>query len=305
MPCGNVVKMAEQDVEMKDVIHQAETPAADKRKVGIEHTHRGDILGIHVCQEFANRQLVANYLVHRAGQAGICGSAKNGGAVSIVIGGGYTNDDNGLTVTYIGSGPDNADQVFTRTNLAMAETCDADNNPAGAVARDWKNSKAIRVIRGPVKGTNAKNIAPEKYYRYDGLYKVKEYIFEDSGRGGNYKVYKFKLKRDDTTEPPWTVVGQERVRELGLIKTGGFREKSASSKKAKTAKVTTVPKPANVTKPGTSGKVTKKQVKSGAKLKATGTAEADAGGGEGNKRVRGEGLRKAKRLANALTGGRT
>jgi hypothetical protein len=64
------------------------------------------------------------------------------------------------------------DQELTKANLALAVTCDAEiNTKKGAVARDWKKSKPIRVVRS-YKLRKFSNYAPAEGFRYDGIYKL-------------------------------------------------------------------------------------------------------------------------------------
>jgi E3 ubiquitin-protein ligase UHRF1 len=246
------------DVVIENVSDQEYSITADTSKIGAGH--RGDIPEIFVGQLFKFRQLVANYLVHRAPQSGICGSVKHGGAVSIVLAGvgKYGNKDNGIMIEYVGCGPDGIDQKLEGFNRALAMTCAAKENPDGARAEDWKQSKPIRVVRGYPKDGATNDYAPATGYRYDGVYKVKAYTLEHSGKGGSHKIYRFHLERDDTTQPPWTDEGKERVKSLNLktVTTGGYREPSE-----KKTKKTKKPKKVGEVGEGEGGEKTEKDLK--------------------------------------------
>ena len=51
--------------------------------------------------------------------------------------------------------------------------------------------------------------------RYDGIYKVVKY-WQSTGKSG-FKVWRYMLRRDDTTPAPWTEEGKQRIRDLGLV----------------------------------------------------------------------------------------
>jgi E3 ubiquitin-protein ligase UHRF1 len=137
--------------------------------------------------------------VHRPPVAGIAGCVANGGAVSIVLSGGYIgNEDYGDHFAYSGSG---SDGNLKGVNMAMAITCAAnfgiENVPNSAKAKDWRKSKAIRVVRGS-KGD--KNYSPKAGYRYDGIYKIHMY---EKVTDNQVTTFRYHLRRDDPRPPPW------------------------------------------------------------------------------------------------------
>lgn len=185
-----------------------------RTKVDLPKNHRGHIPGIHVGQSWLLRMSCSRGGMHRPPCAGIAGSQRRGGAVSIVLNGGYsTDEDHGSWFHYTGAGglKKKDHQIFTKDNLAVAATCDAELNQDGATARDWRMSKAVRVIRGYKSGL----YAPAEGYRYDGLYKVVRYWRTEPLSNG-YTRYMFEFRRDDNTPLPWTQAGKQMVRELGL-----------------------------------------------------------------------------------------
>jgi SAD/SRA domain len=213
----------------------------DSTAATVLKNHRGPIPGVEVGQLYQSRALLAGDRIHTAHQSGIVGTVKAGGALSIILSGGYEdNEDKGNTIIFTGQGQ--AKQKFTGGNLAMAESCAAAVNSEGATAQDWRSSKEIRVVRAALKGAHKNNFAPTEGLRYDGIYKVSEYTYE-MGKN-NHMVYKFTLKRDDVVAAPWTEEGKQRVEELGLKMTcrsenGGERapvKKAVSSKTHSKAK---------------------------------------------------------------------
>jgi putative restriction endonuclease len=91
----------------------------------------GEIAGVPPGTVFPNRRALADAGVHRPIQAGISGSA-NEGADSIVVSGGYEDDeDYGDVIVYTGHGGNDpssrrqvADQLLERGNLAVARSCE-------------------------------------------------------------------------------------------------------------------------------------------------------------------------------------
>ncbi|KAH0545211.1 hypothetical protein FGG08_000665 [Glutinoglossum americanum] len=193
----------------------------------VSGSHRGPIPGIEVGQTWGFRKGVGEDGVHRPIVSGIAGSVKNGGAVSIVIASGYPEDeDNGDWFMYTGSGGKDLstknrrtgkqtfDQELTNANLALAATCDTPISKLGGVAKNWRNSKGIRVVRNYKLGKHHPKYAPELGNRYDGIYKVVRY-FPERGKSG-FQVYRYELRRDDPIPAPWTKKGEARIKELGL-----------------------------------------------------------------------------------------
>ncbi|KAJ3334295.1 ubiquitin-like with PHD and RING finger domains 2 [Gonapodya sp. JEL0774] len=135
----------------------------------------------------------------------------------------YPLFDRGDNLTYTGQGTDR-NQLLSDANLALARTCDcpipsvAEANLPGCrmVAKDWRRSQPIRVVRGAgkTKGRTMSAYVPQEGYRYDGLYKVVEYE-RIRGRDG-FWMWQFHLRRDDPTPAPWTPAGEQLRRELGL-----------------------------------------------------------------------------------------
>ena len=140
----------------------------------------GDISGVKEGDLFSKRKDLHHIGIHRPLQSGICGTASNGGAESIVVSGGYEDDrDYGEEIIYIGHGGNKngkqiSDQVLTRGNLALATNVTSGN--------------LVRVIRG-ANGDAAHS--PADGYRYDGLYYVRDYGFKRGESG--FQIIWFRL----------------------------------------------------------------------------------------------------------------
>ena len=125
--------------------------------------------------------------LHRPSQGGIS-SSENEGADSIVVSGGYEDDqDFGDEIIYTGQGGRDAagkhiaDQPLSRGNLALV--------------KNQMEGLPVRVIRG----AHAKNpYAPKSGYRYDGLYTVDSH-WHETGKSG-FKVWRYRLLKIDAND---------------------------------------------------------------------------------------------------------
>ncbi len=143
----------------------------------------GHIDGVLEGQKFRNRLELSISGIHRPTQAGISGS-QNEGADSIVISGGYEDDeDHGDYIVYTGHGGRKdgsmkqvVDQELVRGNLALA--------------LNVRSGLPVRVIRGRDKRST---FSPDEGYRYDGLFRVEEY-WKDVGKSG-YNIWRFRLRK--------------------------------------------------------------------------------------------------------------
>ncbi|XP_076055411.1 E3 ubiquitin-protein ligase UHRF1-like [Oratosquilla oratoria] len=190
----------------------------------VPNDHCGPIPGVEVGMLWKFRMQVSEAGVHRPPVGGIHGR-DNCGAYSIVLSGGYEDDEDfGDSFTYTGSGgrdlsgnkrtaEQSCDQLLTRMNRALALNCNVPLNEEGGEASEWKNGKPVRVVRN-FKGHKHSKYAPEDGNRYDGIYKVVKY-WKEKGKSG-FSVWRYLLRRDDPTPAPWTKKGKERIAELGL-----------------------------------------------------------------------------------------
>ena len=145
--------------------------------------HFGHPLDVAPGMLFDSRLELSLAGVHPPRIAGISGSQAEG-CDSIVYADGYEDDEDYWDhLLYTGSGGRDRqsgrqvmDQELTRHNLALVKS-HADGLP-------------VRVSRGPKAGNP---YAPERGYRYDGLYRVADW-WEAVGKRG-FRVYRFRLER--------------------------------------------------------------------------------------------------------------
>jgi putative restriction endonuclease len=122
----------------------------------------GDIPGVTDGSVFASRGELVAAGVHRANQAGIVGTGAVG-AESIVVSGGYEDDQEIEVIIYTGHG---GNDPSTRKQVAD-QSLDSPGN--AALVTSSLTGAPVRVVRG----RNAKaKYAPVSGFRYDGLYRV-------------------------------------------------------------------------------------------------------------------------------------
>lgn len=154
--------------------------------------------GILVGQCFDDRHQCGQWGVHRPPVAGISGQQKCG-SQSVVLSGGYVDDeDHGEWFIYTGSGGRDLsgnkrtnkeqafDQEFKRNNEALRVSC-AKGYPV-RVVRSYKDERS--------------SYAPEKGYRYDGIYRVEKCWVIVGLQGLN--VCRYLFVRCDNEPAPWT-----------------------------------------------------------------------------------------------------
>lgn len=164
----------------------------------------GHVAGIEVGTLFASYAALNQAEVHRSTQGGIS-SSETEGADSIVVSGGYADDqDFGDEIVYTGQGGRDAsgkhieDQKLRRGNLALVI-----NELEGL---------PVRVIRG---ADPKSAFAPATGYRYDGLYQVDSH-WHEVGKAG-FKVWRYRLIRQDSAVP----VQKKADAELPAVLSGG------------------------------------------------------------------------------------
>lgn len=191
----------------------------------VPSNHFGPIPGVPVGSSWKFRLQAGEAGVHRPHVSGIHGR-ENEGAYSIVLAGGYEDDlDKGDEFFYTGSGgrdlsgnkrtaEQSSDQKLTKMNRALAKNCNVKlNEKEGAEADDWKNGRPVRVLRS-AKFRKHSKFAPEEGIRYDGIFKIVKY-WPEQGKSG-FIVWRYFLRRDDPTPPPWSAKGKKLTEELGL-----------------------------------------------------------------------------------------
>lgn len=143
----------------------------------------GHVPGVLEGEIFKSRAELAERLVHRPLQAGICGT-RDRGAESIVLSGGYEDDYDGIDeIIYTGHGGQDGrgrqikDQEPTTQNESLKTS--------------WINGKPVRVIRA----INARRSGGGKVehggFRYDGLYFV-DHFWAERGRS-SHLIFRSRL----------------------------------------------------------------------------------------------------------------
>lgn len=143
----------------------------------------GNVDGFPPGSTFASRSDLSKARVHRPTQAGIAGSALRGGADSIVVSGGYEDDEDfGSEIIYTGHG---GHDPYTRSQVA-----DQDPHASGnrALAYNRQSGNPVRVVRG---ARGDPKYSPSSGYRYDGLFKVEEHWMEKGSSG--FSVVRFRM----------------------------------------------------------------------------------------------------------------
>lgn len=148
----------------------------------------GPVEGVAVGSIYKTREELRKAGIHKPLQGGISGSA-NEGAESIVLSGGYPDDEfNEDSILYTGSGKRDPrtgalieDQELVGGNKALAKSCD-DGLP-------------VRVIQAL--GVRRKQL-PTQGYRYEGIYYIENYS-RVTGVDG-YKIWQFRLVRQSEAE---------------------------------------------------------------------------------------------------------
>ncbi|GHH22980.1 YDG/SRA domain-containing protein [Streptomyces lanatus] len=151
---------------------------------------------VPVGQEYATRRLAHEAGVHRLLQAGICGTKKKG-AESIVVSGGYKDDeDYGSVIIYTGhGGQDSAKKQVSHQTL--------DDSGNAALVTSYLEGLPVRVIRGK----HDSPYAPASGYRYDGLYRVTNHG-RKLGIDG-FLIWQFRLEVYDGAPTPQVARQQE------------------------------------------------------------------------------------------------
>jgi putative restriction endonuclease len=131
--------------------------------------------------------------VHRQHNVGMVGGAKKG-TESIVLNGGYDDEDSGHQIIYTG---------FGGRDSAGQQIADQEWKGANAGMRvNLAHGLPVRVIRGP---NGEKAYSPPAGYRLDGLYSVEE-AWEERGTH-SYLTCRFRLEALDPSAGPVAVAG--------------------------------------------------------------------------------------------------
>ncbi|QKW31654.1 HNH endonuclease [Nocardiopsis flavescens] len=178
----------------------------------------GPVPEVEVGRGFKSRKDASLAKVHRPLQAGICGTKKTG-AESIVVSGGYKDDEDlGEVIVYTGHGGRDA-----ATGKQIADQSLEDSGNA-ALYTSLLEGQLVRVLRGAQADSPH---APDHGYRYDGLYRVAEYGWKTGADG--YQVVQFTLTQEDSeAEVPSSISAptesteSERVGTVGPAPTKAF-----------------------------------------------------------------------------------
>jgi putative restriction endonuclease len=143
----------------------------------------GDVPGISPGTYFRDRRELYDKKLHKALMDGV---APHGS--SIVLSGGYPDEDLGDVIVYTGEGGRDpgsrrqiADQKLSGGNLALAA--------------NHLNGIPVRVHRGEAHVSDM----PEGFrYRYDGLYRVARY-WQETGQDG-FKIWRFRIEKAAITD---------------------------------------------------------------------------------------------------------
>ncbi len=196
------LKHPENRIDATNFRGDVSTVAQPLREIGFDVVERnndryfGHVSGIAVGTTFANRAEASAAGIHRPRQAGISGSG-NDGADSIVVSGGYVDDEDfGNRIIYTGHGGNDpntrkqvADQVLKSGNLALAISCD--------------QQLPVRVLRG----ANGDPVhSPSSGYRYDGVFSVDRYWREVGSDG--FLIWRFELSQIDDE---WSISQSDEV----------------------------------------------------------------------------------------------
>jgi len=156
----------------------------------------GPIPGVRVGATWKYREDCAKARVHTSTTAGISGGKD--GAYSIIMSGGYADDDDkGDEIIYTGTGgyEDSRYGAGGRSGAQVANQS-FEHSHNSALVTSYQRGRPVRVIRGH--NLNSK-YSPCEGYRYDGLYKVTK-VFTDKSNDG-FEICRFKLKREPNQDP--------------------------------------------------------------------------------------------------------
>lgn len=144
----------------------------------------GEIEGYPISSAFTNRRTLSQSGVHTPSMQGISGN-KRDGANSIVVNGGYVDDeDHGREIIYTGAGGNDP-----RTKRQIADQSLEQSGNAGLVTSQLQGLP-VRVVRGS-EGNPAHS--PTAGFRYDGLFRVSDH-WSQIGRDG-FRIWRFRLEQ--------------------------------------------------------------------------------------------------------------
>ncbi len=181
--------------------HQSIVAMLDGVEINLPESSRvprvGEIPGVLEGKVFKDREELRLAGIHRPPISGIS-YISNGPAESIVISGGYKDDEDfGNRIIYTGQGGQDSpggkqvsDQELTRGNRALVYS--------------QERGKPVRVIRG---WEGNKEFSPKNGYRYDGLFQVAQNWYEPSKDGP--LVIRFELLKCENALPNTSLIDSE------------------------------------------------------------------------------------------------
>ncbi|MFI0449235.1 YDG/SRA domain-containing protein [Actinomadura sp. 6N118] len=187
----------------------------------------GGVPGVDEREPFNSRQDAREAGVHRPLRAGICGTKDAGGAESIVVSGGYEDDeDRGNVIIYTGhGGQKNGIQIADQRATASGNA---------ALIASITSRYPVRVVRG---SGSKSSFAPDSGFRYDGLYTVENYWTKV--RPDGFRVLQFRLEKLQDSRPPLVPTGTPTDR-AGVdlsrwepVALGVYRDRRISAKVSK------------------------------------------------------------------------
>jgi predicted restriction endonuclease len=145
----------------------------------------GAVPGIAVGRIYPSREALSKAKVHRPLMAGICGTKARGGAESIVVSGGYPDDqDYGEVIIYTGHG---GRDPATGRQVKDQDLTDSGN---AALVASRISGRPVRVIRG---ANGVFEHSPAEGYRYDGLFVVDDH-WSSIGLD-RFLIWQFRLRQ--------------------------------------------------------------------------------------------------------------
>jgi putative restriction endonuclease len=161
--------------------------------------HFGHVERISVGASFDKRMDLAAAGIHKPNQAGISG-ARDEGADSIVVSGGYEDDeDHGAYIIYTGAGGNDGNSGRQVADQSI------DHRPNAALIKSQLEGYPVRVVRG---SGGDRAYSPKTGYRYDGLFNVAAH-WTKTGLNG-FQIVQFRLEQiEDLPQIPHLLVDEE------------------------------------------------------------------------------------------------
>ena len=149
----------------------------------------GEVPGYPIGSSWNSRKELSESGVHAPPMGGISGTAAEG-ADSIVVNGGYEDDDDlGYEIIYTGAGGNDPASKSQIANQSLEQP-----GNAGLITSQLEGLP-IRVIRG---NRGNKDFSPISGLRYEGLFQVVDH-WSQIGKSG-FRIWRFKLQKIDNQD---------------------------------------------------------------------------------------------------------